>query len=233
MSLITDRSPCGPPPLIRDASWNGRSHPPLNGSGRQHREMSADGRDPIGARIGPEVRIERAVLLDDHHDVADLVDPHVGRAHGARCERARCRAGTGVSGRATAGERDRGQEQEATHIADPYRSRGRSGVRRDDFAFRALLTLPPAADTPRSLWAEPTGNDAGAGATSSHAPAPVLSGWGERVRLRERARRAAGGPSPGWPARSAGAARRARRGVERAVHSVGHEPVEPRHSLGG
>ena len=41
----------------------------------------ADGRhpvlhgDPVGARIGAEVGVERAVLLHDDHDVADLVDP--------------------------------------------------------------------------------------------------------------------------------------------------------------
>ena len=32
-------------------------------------------RNPVGAGVGAEVRIERAVLLHDDHDVADLVDP--------------------------------------------------------------------------------------------------------------------------------------------------------------
>jgi hypothetical protein len=34
--------------------------------------------DAVGARVRPEVGVERAVLLHDDHDVADLVDPVAG-----------------------------------------------------------------------------------------------------------------------------------------------------------
>jgi hypothetical protein len=49
--------------------------------------------DPIGAGEGAEVRVERAVLLHDHHHVPDPVDPVVlaqpewRRAHDARVGR--------------------------------------------------------------------------------------------------------------------------------------------------
>src|ERR1019366_9907921 len=34
------------------------------------------GWDPVGARVGAEVAVEGPVLLHDHHDVLDLLDPH-------------------------------------------------------------------------------------------------------------------------------------------------------------
>jgi hypothetical protein len=37
--------------------------------------MAREPRDPVGSRIGPEIGVERAVLLHDDHDVLDLVDP--------------------------------------------------------------------------------------------------------------------------------------------------------------
>ena len=43
--------------------------------------IAREPRDPVGAGIRPEVGVERAVLLHDDHDVADLVDPRAsGRA---------------------------------------------------------------------------------------------------------------------------------------------------------
>jgi len=43
--------------------------------GDANRRRAVLHRDPVGAGVRPEVGVERAVLLHDDHDVADLVDP--------------------------------------------------------------------------------------------------------------------------------------------------------------
>ena len=45
------------------------------GIGDADRRDAVRHRDPVGARERPEVAVERAVLLHDHDDVLDLVDP--------------------------------------------------------------------------------------------------------------------------------------------------------------
>ena len=59
------------------------------GSGTQTVEVGRSRREPVGAGERAEVRVERPVLLHDHHDVLDPVDPVVAgepdrqRAHDA------------------------------------------------------------------------------------------------------------------------------------------------------
>ena len=43
--------------------------------GNADRRLARLHRDPVGAGVRAEVGVERAVLLHDDHDVADLVDP--------------------------------------------------------------------------------------------------------------------------------------------------------------
>ena len=85
--------------------------------GQAHGEVAIAGRDSIRARVRAEVRVERAVLLNDHHHVADLVDPHVRRAHrgkhGSRRLRGAGRVLTRFTGDPAAGERQRGGGQTA------------------------------------------------------------------------------------------------------------------------
>jgi hypothetical protein len=45
------------------------------GDTRQAPGVTGEPGDPVGARVGAEIGVERAVLLHDDHDVADLVDP--------------------------------------------------------------------------------------------------------------------------------------------------------------
>ena len=82
-----------------------------------HAELPTPGGDPVGAREGAEVRVERAVLLHDHHHVPDPVDPVVQtdlerrRAHDARVRR--------EAGPAAAGE-----YQQRNHHGDEAWSHG-------------------------------------------------------------------------------------------------------------
>ena len=49
-----------------------------------HRKVAIVGRDPVGTRIGAEIRVKRAVLLHDHDDVLDLVNRRRDRNGPAR-----------------------------------------------------------------------------------------------------------------------------------------------------
>src|SRR4051794_38449696 len=43
---------------------------------RAHRRNTALHRNPVSAGISPEIVIERTILLHDHDDMLDLVDPN-------------------------------------------------------------------------------------------------------------------------------------------------------------
>ena len=91
-----------------------------------HGGNTAPQRDPVGARIGAEVRVKGTVLLHDHDDVADLVDAAAnsrrhargGDRHHRRGVPPRC-AGH-VSAAAASADRD-GSE-------DRHRDRGRARI---------------------------------------------------------------------------------------------------------
>src|ERR1700727_616692 len=68
---------------------------------RAHGRHAVAARDAVGAREGPEVAVERTVLLHDHDEVLDLVDP--GRElRGASPARSRA-GGTAARGAAAGG----------------------------------------------------------------------------------------------------------------------------------
>ena len=82
-----------------------------------HRRLPVLHRDAVGARVGPEVLIERAVLHHDEHEVVDVVDPFRrvdrravvvgGRCGGGLSERAEVdtlRRGRRVGGSAPSGQ---------------------------------------------------------------------------------------------------------------------------------
>src|SRR5215813_6456425 len=81
MSLALAGSVCGPPMLL--SLCNVRLD-----AGARHRVRDAHGghamvhRDPGRARVGPEVGVERPVLLHDHDHVLDLVNALRGGAAG-------------------------------------------------------------------------------------------------------------------------------------------------------
>ena len=104
------------------------------GVGQADREVPVAGGNPVGARIRAEVRVERAVLLDDHHHVADLVDADLGNVHRVRLWRrardARARLARDARARlardAAAGERRRraaGEHEQRSRAAAPPVSR--------------------------------------------------------------------------------------------------------------
>ena len=81
MSRIASIVSCGPPALRSDVSWYGLTQTCVFGSGSQTVGTPSFIGIPSAPGIRAEVGVERAVLLHDDHDVADLVDPpRSGRA---------------------------------------------------------------------------------------------------------------------------------------------------------
>ena len=75
MSSTASRWSCGPPAFRSAVSWYGRSQPFVAGFGTQTVGTPFFIGIPSAPGIRAEERVERAVLLHDHDDVADLVDP--------------------------------------------------------------------------------------------------------------------------------------------------------------
>ena len=80
MSAIASRARAARRDCCSAVSWNGLTQwprPEGRDAGQRARIAGQPG-DSVGARIRAEVGVERAVLLHDDHDVADLVDPPHG-----------------------------------------------------------------------------------------------------------------------------------------------------------
>ncbi len=70
-----------------------RAHTAVQGRvGHAHRRHTVSHRNPVRARVRPEVGVEGAVLLHDHDHVPDLVDPLRRRERGLHGAGARARA---------------------------------------------------------------------------------------------------------------------------------------------
>jgi hypothetical protein len=119
---------------------------------RRQRVPAADGRaavshrDAVRARVGPEVGVERPVLLHDHDDVPDLVDAGARR----RCvNRSQSSARASRLGRRPGMPRDEPDQGrcKSAEQEDGGPSHGRMG---DDARMRSKITVPRASgDRPK------------------------------------------------------------------------------------
>ena len=112
--------------------------------GQAHGEVAVAGGDPVRARIRAEVRVERAVLLDDHHHVADLVDPHVGHVHWRDPGRRRRRRAPAAGGSASPAAPQPASDSAAADrtAAASLPARRRSGPLRSVIADGLLADAP-------------------------------------------------------------------------------------------
>src|SRR6185437_8569825 len=75
-SFLPASGPCAPPESTAPlGARNGRTL--ADAVRHAHRRQPVLHRDPVGVRVGAEERVEGAVLLHEHDDVADLVDAAV------------------------------------------------------------------------------------------------------------------------------------------------------------